>query len=835
MSASALRPTMPRGVSDVHAWLAGAPLSVTLALLLVVIRLVAVAWPGVGAVLAVSPSDPTRLWTLVTALTWTGSWPILLGALVLVLTAGVWSERTMGSARFLVAGAASAAGGVLVLQALYPALASVDARWASHLSSTVVGSGGAFVVGALAAGSARLDPLWRRRVRTSVLVSLATIVGFGGGAGDVVGLAAALVGLLLGVLAWRRGAPHRSLVGTPHDARALVSLVVVAVTVGTLLSAFSTFPVGPLAPARYGVEPQLLDPQTISSLCADPGTVRQCAQATYAARTRGLGPTVLAIMPLLLQLVLADGLRRGRRVAAVGTVSLQLLGALLAGLHMAAVWWVVRSSAQSAGPLGLGAHGVPAARLVVPVLVPLGLALFVLFHGRAFRVATRPEALRRWATVVALALSTTFALMLAFGATVDEQFVPEASVAALAADFGVRLLPSGALALLTPTLEPTTPLAVTIAEWSPILVWAVGAASLHRTLAGTPLTRGGDASTLVDLVRSRGAGTLGWMLTWPGRDVWLDEEDEAGVGYRAGNGVALTVTDPACAADAVESAVVGFATFAAQHSLTPALYSVHEPVAAAARRLGWTTVQVAEEAVLDLGRLSFTGKAFQDVRTALNRAGKDGIRAEWTTWASAPAGRRDQIRAIGAARATGRSLPEMGFTLGGLEELQDDETRLLLAVDADGTVHGVTSWLPVHRAGLVVGRTLDVMWRREGGFRPVMEFLIARAALDAQAEGLEVLSLSGAPLARSGPAPDGVVSRLDPVLDLLGAILEPAYGFRSLLAFKKKFGPRFEPLHLAVPDIMDAPAVGLAVARAYLPDLSAADAARFAQRLVSRD
>ena len=47
------------------------------------------------------------------------------------------------------------------------------------------------------------------------------------------------------------------------------------------------------------------------------------------------------------------------------------------------------------------------------------------------------------------------------------------------------------------------------------------------------------------------------------------------------------------------------------------------------------------------------------------------------------------------------------------------------------------------------GWTLDFMRRRSaGGFRPVMEFLIASAAQDLRAAGDEVLSLSGAPLAR---------------------------------------------------------------------------------------
>ena len=833
MSQSVRAPATPPGLAQARSWLAGAPLSVGAALLLLATRLAASARPDAGAVLAVSPVDPGRAWTLLTGLAWTGTWGTLGGALLLVLTAGALAERLLGPVRLLAAGWASATLGVLAVQAVEPALETLDRRWAAHLDQALLGTGGAFVLGALVAASARMDPLWRRRTRTVVLVTLATVVGFGGGAGELVALVAALAGWALGALAWRRGAPDRSLVGTRHDARALVSLVVLAVTAGTLLSAFSTFPVGPLAAARYGVDPQLMDAATISALCADPHTVHQCAQATYAARTRGLGPTVLALMPLVLQLVLADGLRRGRRVAALGTAALQLLAALLAVAHLVVVWWTVRTSAASAGPLGLGAHGVPAARLGVPALVPLALGVLVLANGRAFRVATRPRPLRRAALVVALVLTATFALMLGFGVTVDDQFVPEATVSALAADFGVRLLPSGALALLTPTLEPWTPLAVSIVEWSPILVWAAATLALREALAGPPLTGRGQPDILAALIRSRGAGTLGWMLTWPGRDVWLAEDGAAGVAYRAGSRVALTVTDPACSAADLDAAVVGFATFAAQQSLTPALYSVHAPVARAARRLGWTTVQVAEEAILDLPTLAFTGKAFQDVRTALNRAAREGIRAEWTTYRDCSSAEREQVRAIGAAWSAARALPEMGFTLGGLREMRDPETRLLLALDGDETVHGVTSWLPVYRDGVLVGRTLDVMWRRDGGFHSSVEFLIARAALDLKDEGLEFLSLSGAPLARGGAGTQAPTSRLDPVLAVLGSMLEPVYGFRSLLAFKKKFGPRFEPLYLAVPDIMEAPAVGLAIARAYLPDLTAAEAARFAQRMVA--
>ncbi|RII97829.1 DUF2156 domain-containing protein, partial [Clavibacter michiganensis subsp. insidiosus] len=111
---------------------------------------------------------------------------------------------------------------------------------------------------------------------------------------------------------------------------------------------------------------------------------------------------------------------------------------------------------------------------------------------------------------------------------------------------------------------------------------------------------------------------------------------------------------------------------------------------------------------------------------------------------------RRAVDALSGDWADAKALPEKGFTLDGLRELDDPEVRILLAVDASGRVHGVTSWLPVFRDGRVVGRTLDVMRRGADPMPGVMEFLIATAARAFQEEGLETLSLSGTPVAGVG-------------------------------------------------------------------------------------
>jgi lysylphosphatidylglycerol synthetase-like protein (DUF2156 family) len=113
-----------------------------------------------------------------------------------------------------------------------------------------------------------------------------------------------------------------------------------------------------------------------------------------------------------------------------------------------------------------------------------------------------------------------------------------------------------------------------------------------------------------------------------------------------------------------------------------------------------------------------------------------------------------------------------------------------------------------------------------------MEFLIGTAALTFQDEGVEWVSLSGAPLALPATAAGG--GMLTRLLELAGRTMEPVYGFRSLLAFKAKFRPRYRPLWLVYPAASDLPRIARAVSMAYLPEVSPSQAMRLVRALVTR-
>ena len=221
------------------------------------------------------------------------------------------------------------------------------------------------------------------------------------------------------------------------------------------------------------------------------------------------------------------------------------------------------------------------------------------------------------------------------------------------------------------------------------------------------------------------------------------------------------------------------------------------------------------------------------MRTSLNRAAREGMTFRLTRLVDESWGVQAQLRVISQSWVGGKELPEMGFTLGTLEEARDPEVRLALAVSPQGDVDGFLSWLPVYGAdGRVDGWTLDLMRRREHGSAPVMEYLIGSSALQFAAEGARIMSLSGAPLTHEYPPDAGAIAELS---ERLAQTLEPVYGFRSLHRFKEKFHPRYETLYLLFRDGSDLPRIGAGLVRAFLPDASLRQFADAGLELVHRD
>ncbi|SIR93334.1 bifunctional lysylphosphatidylglycerol flippase/synthetase MprF [Microbacterium sp. RURRCA19A] len=400
---------------------------------------------------------------------------------------------------------------------------------------------------------------------------------------------------------------------------------------------------------------------------------------------------------------------------------------------------------------------------------------------------------RRWAWVLLVAYGILNALLLAL-------------VALLIVAIGTGAVEGAVDVDLTVTLASS-------ATWTIALVYLVLVRAAFRARPKAVL---GDAPapTVDDVkaeLRASGGGTLSWMTTWDG--MAYARFGRGIVAFQRRSGVALVLGDPLGPEATRASTVRAFVERAENAGLAPCFFSAGEATRAAVPE-GWRSIVVADDTIVDLPGLQFTGKAWGAVRTSLNRAEREGMTFRLSRLADETWGVRQQLRAISESWVGDKGLPEMGFTLGTLHEAGDPEVRVALAVSPAGDVDGFLSWLPVYGEGGVRGWTLDLMRRRDGGFGPVMEYLIGSSAQQFSAEGAEVMSLSGAPLAHDYPPDAGAIAELQ---ERMASMLEPVYGFASLHRFKQKFHPRYETMYLLYRDEADLTRIGAALTRAFLP------------------
>lgn len=802
-----------------------------------------------------------RWWSLVTSMFFaTNPLAYVAASLMILLLLGL-AEKKLGMLRTAALLLGGQFASVTVFLLITQLARYIDDGWLGLMTDSALIGPYAAVLAVSMASSGKLPVLWRRRLQTAVLSVALLLVLYVGHDETVIGLVGALVGLAASLWAESERGPLHPPRSTGREARNLLALTVAVFAVGPILTTITRTANGPLALLRDVV----LNPvPTLGQLQANCGSTVE-ASCLEIGRTGFAGPfgLALAVVPVVLLLICADGMRRGRSMALRITLVIQLAITALAAVYLALFALIPHySSRPQAAAMGSGfAHILPL------VTVPLLLAVLLWVNRRQFRVETVPAARRKLGLVIggvwlALAGGYSVAWLAAGGMTRD------GGPLGLLAELARQYLPVPLPNLYRRVFAERDTLEALIFAYSGPIFWLVALAGVWAVLVGRH--HGSDSGNKDRAAARRllhqGGESLSWMALWEPNRYWFTPDGRGAVAYQQHGTVALTLAGPFGAAEGRARTAEGFIEFCGSRALAPAFYSCDVTLWPLLQERGFQRVPVAQETRLAVRELDFKGKEWQNVRTARNRAAKIGVTAVWGTYNSLPSTLRARLNEVSEEWAAAKTIPEMGFTLGGIDELMDDEVLCCLAVDKEGNVHGVTSWLPVYEDGKLVSRTLDVMRRGAGGFPGVMEFLIAAAVVESR-ETVEVISLSGSPLASlpdvdaspdQEPSPDEGQEQSpdDPdegqersadqepaqnqepaenllrILDVVGHALEPVYGFRSLAAFKSRFQPEYRTLYLYYQDPLQLPAIGRALTRAYLPGLSLRQGVRLVRELV---
>jgi lysylphosphatidylglycerol synthetase-like protein (DUF2156 family) len=751
---------------------------------------------------------------------------------LLSLTVFAVAERYLGTARAVAAFVLTGVVGIgLGLLGQWLA-AGVGELWATATEFDITLDPTIGITGAVVAASAFASALWRRRIRLVVFAVVLMLVLYNGDQNNVYRLIAALLGLGLGV-ALRRTRLQRLRRSSHGETRNLVATLIGITAIGPVAALLPPGGFGPLSFVAELFRQGQVDVAGTLARC-DASYTSDCRLGLALVSVQGLGPLLLSLLPLVLLVVTAIGLRRGRHFA------------LVLGIVVNAAMLILPFTALPSGELRLEVDSLDALAPAIEVLawvfaamlVPAASIVLLVLTRRQFQIRAPRAAVVRFTLLTVISFLLLGMAYLVAGLASLPEYVPDATIGDVFGSTLRRFVPAGFESVLGHVIVPTSLPVAILYQWIGPVFWAIFVVATMRLYRATSTGRTvGDELHFRELLRWGGGGTLGFMGTWPGNVYWFSEENDAAVAYRVIGDVAITLSDPVCRPDRAEQTIIDFVSFCDANSWTPVFYSVHGRYLPVFESLGWQSMSVGEETLMHPLTFDMTGKPWQKVRQAHNRGVREGITTVWTSWDDLPPLQQSQVSALSEQWVAEKELPEMGFTLGGMAELKDPDVRLYLAFDQAGGLQAVTSWLPSWEAGRMTGWTIDFMRRADDSMPGIMEFVIASAALRMQAEGVEVLSLSGAPLATAPSAPgddeddadEGIMERL---LAFLARTLEPAYGFASLFAFKSKFNPTYETLHMAYPDPVALPAIGAAIGKAYLPDANAREYLALARTLL---
>jgi len=436
--------------------------------------------------------------------------------------------------------------------------------------------------------------------------------------------------------------------------------------------------------------------------------------------------------------------------------------------------------------------------------------LFGLWWFRSHFQADSDPASVRWG-VAALASGVALAIVYAvFGALVlESQLTPETGPA--------QAIESMLEALIG---NPTRYRAVTErASWFldtlPVVSYALVLLALLALLRPVlaPRAVAADRERVHQLLKRWGRNHISHLAVH-GADSYHWFDDEGCVAFSLKGRTALALGDPICPPALVKRGLEDFVAYCEQQDWIPAFYQVDSE--RDYRDLAFTLVPIGSEALIQTQTFELTGKERRDVRYAVKRCDKEGVRFAFMTGPDALAGYSNDLHEVSGIWLQSRRGPELSYSLGTLSTLADSDITVGLALAAGGRLEAFVSWLPVP---LRSGWTLDLMRRRPDSIYGAMDALIVRSIEEAARRGIVEVSLGVAPRVIASGEVSGAMDR---AMRTMFWGLDRFQRSRTLHQFKAKFSPTWEDRYLAVPGPSTLPEVLIALVRAHVPPLSGA-------------
>lgn len=521
-------------------------------------------------------------------------------------------------------------------------------------------------------------------------------------------------------------------------------------------------------------------------------------------------PMTASLVSAVVLLIITLGLSRHKRIALWAVIGLQVAGGLWALVDLILAWLDIPSVFErrdEATPL------LVASVLIAVAVIPVLIRLRPVFSARVPRGSWLAAATTLAGGLVLAVVSTQVLVAIypgARGAAWQQTVVALLHAVGLPTPRGLadvhvgHLVPQVNSAIMGVTLLATVLIFLrsTRSEDS----WtAANELAVRRLLA----THGEDDS-------------LGYFATRRDKLLHFSEDGRAVIAYRVVNGVCLAAADPIGAPGSWPDAITAWEANARSYGWVPAVMACSQAGARAyASVLDFDILRLGDEAVLTPERFRLNSTALTEVRRAVRRARRDGLKMRITLAGDLDPDELAQLDQDAVAWREGKIERGFSMALGRFADPADARTVVAVVSDASGQMVALQTFVPWGRRGL----SLDLMRRSPDAPNGTNEFLVAELMAWASDHGITRVSLNFAFLRHVFAEAEQVgAPRLAKVSSQVLGVLDRFFQVQRLYRANAKYNPTWQPRFVAVPSVLSALQVGLAslVAEGFGPNPAAA-------------
>ncbi len=309
------------------------------------------------------------------------------------------------------------------------------------------------------------------------------------------------------------------------------------------------------------------------------------------------------------------------------------------------------------------------------------------------------------------------------------------------------------------------------------------------------------------IVKEHARSSLAAFTLLPDKTLFFSQSHRSLVAFGVRGRGAIALGDPVGPADDRRETIVAFRDHCFNNDWQPAFYQTLPDHLDLYQELGFRTLKIGEEGIVDLTAFSLKGKAAAPLRTPINKLHKLGHQVEFH---GPPVSDHliEELEPISSEWLLRMKGPEKMFSLGWFNRDYLRNTEIALIRTPEGAISAFANLLVGVRPGEVV---IDLMRSRTKLEPGTMDVLFTSLLLHYQEAGFGRFNLGLSALSGLGDSQES--PRLEKAMAGLADHLDRFYGFRGLHTYKAKFKPHWESRYLVYPSLAALPDVVLALVR----------------------